>query len=470
MSVINSFIQNIRSVFIANSINLFANGVSGLLLPALLSVNSYADIAQYQLYILYVGVLHLGYSDGMYLKYGGSRITKLDKSYVMSEYRTFFIFQLILTIIALLAALLWADIVMILCVLSILPINVFNYIRNLYQSTGEFKRYSRMTNQLSLLTLAANLLLLLVMKVQNPLPYIVAYLSVYVFILFFVEFELHRIFTSSIVKPSSVYMKKNIREGFALMMSNFIAVLYFTVARTFAQIFTTKLQFAQLAFATNLESLINFFMGPLNVTFYNLFCKIKTKTKIISIKRVVMVFISYALVGFFVLKIVIQSYLPHYVESIPVLAVLFVSLFLTSIIRVVYVNLMKVERMQSQYLYSVVGSTLFAISIFAIMLYLDIVNILNIAYTMLIANVIWFMVCEVLLRKYSFLVKDYLYISTIIILILFLQMLDITFIAIMIYIVIVTAMSKVLYNKDLRYFFDKMRYIFLKPKKTKENV
>ena len=63
-------------VFIANFINLAISLVNGFVLPKYLPVDSYAGIKTYQLYATYVGVLVLGYADGIYLKYGGKSISR----------------------------------------------------------------------------------------------------------------------------------------------------------------------------------------------------------------------------------------------------------------------------------------------------------------------------------------------------------------------------------------------------------
>ena len=47
---------------------------NGFFLPKYLSVESYADYKIFILYISYVGILHLGYVDGVYIKYGGKAI------------------------------------------------------------------------------------------------------------------------------------------------------------------------------------------------------------------------------------------------------------------------------------------------------------------------------------------------------------------------------------------------------------
>ena len=68
--------RGIYLIFIANMINVIFSLLANFLLPKYLSVESYAAIKTFQLYVSYVGLFHLGYIDGMYLKYGGSVLGK----------------------------------------------------------------------------------------------------------------------------------------------------------------------------------------------------------------------------------------------------------------------------------------------------------------------------------------------------------------------------------------------------------
>lgn len=74
----DSYVKNLQRgivlVFIANLINLIISLMNGFILPKYLSVETYASIRTYQLYGNYIGVLALGYADGLYLKYGGMKM------------------------------------------------------------------------------------------------------------------------------------------------------------------------------------------------------------------------------------------------------------------------------------------------------------------------------------------------------------------------------------------------------------
>ena len=71
--------KGLAQVLFANIIFLLVGIVSNFLLPKYLSIESYSYIKTYALYISYAGFFHLGYNDGMYLKYGGKKIENISK-------------------------------------------------------------------------------------------------------------------------------------------------------------------------------------------------------------------------------------------------------------------------------------------------------------------------------------------------------------------------------------------------------
>ena len=66
--------RGILMVLVANVVNLLFSLLSNFLLPKYLSIETYAGIKTFQLYVSYVGLFHLGYVDGIYLKYGGKTL------------------------------------------------------------------------------------------------------------------------------------------------------------------------------------------------------------------------------------------------------------------------------------------------------------------------------------------------------------------------------------------------------------
>lgn len=69
-----SYEKGIFSIAMANVICMALGLITNFLLPKHLSVNSYAMLKTYSLYMNYAGFFALGYSDSVYLKYGGKNL------------------------------------------------------------------------------------------------------------------------------------------------------------------------------------------------------------------------------------------------------------------------------------------------------------------------------------------------------------------------------------------------------------
>ena len=71
--------KGIIVILIANILNMVFGLATGFILPKYLSVETYAIIKTFQLYLSFVGLFHMGYADGMYLRYGGKNLKDLNK-------------------------------------------------------------------------------------------------------------------------------------------------------------------------------------------------------------------------------------------------------------------------------------------------------------------------------------------------------------------------------------------------------
>jgi len=195
-----SFKKGFFYVFISNLIGVFISIVTGFVLPKFLSIESYSDIKLFQLYVTYLGLLHLGYSDGMYLKYGGKDLIDIDKKEVLEEFRTFKSFQFLIFILGSVISLILKNNILLFCMISLVPINVGNYLRNLYQATAKFDKYAKFTSINNILIFIMNMVLLFIIKSDNSNYYIIAYVLSYFLYWFLLEKEVSGLFGKSKTK------------------------------------------------------------------------------------------------------------------------------------------------------------------------------------------------------------------------------------------------------------------------------
>jgi len=154
-------------VLMANLINLGFNLITNFVLPKKLSVDSYATIKTFQLYVSYVGLFHFGFVDGMYLKYGGKSVREISHKDLQTNLSTLRMFQIITTIVCMIGAILLKQEILMFFALSILPLNLANYFKQLYQATGEFSLYGKIMNANTILIFLANMMWIFLIKVDN---------------------------------------------------------------------------------------------------------------------------------------------------------------------------------------------------------------------------------------------------------------------------------------------------------------
>lgn len=434
--------KGIVYVFIANVINLLISLFTGFVVPKILSIETYANIKLFQLYITYIGILHLGFADGMYLRIGGKEIEKLDRKEILEEFKTFKIFQFVVAIIAIIISICIKNEILLLCSIVILPINIANYLKQVYQAIGQFKKYSNFTNVNTILIFMVNIFLLFIVKTDYYLAYIFGYIVVYVFYWILIENETKKLFGLEKAKANRKYLVQDIQSGFFLMIGNFCNVIFTSIDRLFIQNLLGIAQFAYYSFAVSVENLMNVFITPISTVMYNYFCNNKEKEKVINVKKYIVLFSSAIIVVIFPAKFVVDVWLTKYKSALEVLFLLFAAQYISIMIRCVHVNLYKAEKKQKKYFKIMI--IVVAISIILDIIAYNISRTINaIAIATLITNIIWFIIGEFEFENYRLKIKDYIYTFLIIIAFLICGLIQNAVIGILIYnfIVLILVMS-----------------------------
>ena len=405
-------------VFIANVINLIITLFSGFILPKLLSIESYSNIKLFQLYITYVGILQLGFSDGMYLRLGGKSIQELNTKEIVDEFKTFKLFQFIVMLVLVLICLIIKNEILLFCALIILPVNVGSYLKSLYQATGKFETYSKFININTMLIFIINLFLVLIIKTDDYHFYIWGYIIAYLMYWCYIEFETKKIISKEKSQIQIKYLKEDIKHGFFFMIGNFCNVIFTSIDRIFVQNVLGTTKFAYYSFAVSIENLMNVFITPISTVLYNYLCNNQTIEKILKLKRVIIIFSVFIIVIVFPAAFFIDIWINKYIQSIDVLILLFASQYVSIIIRTVHTNLFKAKKQQTKYFIVMIVTV--GISILLNILVYNIYNdMISFAIATLITNIIWFMLGEILLKEYKLKAKDYAYFAIELILFIF---------------------------------------------------
>lgn len=441
--------KGITYVFIANIINLIISLFTGFVLPKLLSVDTYASIKLFQLYITYITVLHLGFSDGMYLRIGGKDIEKIDKKEMLSEFKTFKIFQVVVTSIAIIVSLILKNQILLFCSLVILPINIGDYLRQVYQATGLFKKYSIFTNINTLLVFLVNIFLLFVIKTDDYAKYIVGYIIVYIIYWITIEVETKKIFGRNEVKADIKYLINNVKSGFVLLIGNFCNIIFTGIDRLFVQYLLGTIKFAFYSFAVSIESLMSVFITPISTVMYNYLCNNKEKQEVLRIKEIIVLFSAIIIVVVFPAKFIIQTWIQKYNDALNVLFILFAAQYITIMVRCIHINTYKVKKQQNRYFIIMILIVVLSI-ILNIILYAIFKNIEGVAIATLITSIVWFIIGEIDFREYRLDLKKYIYIFGILIIFLICGQIPNSIVGCIVYIIITLIASFILIDDTIK--------------------
>ena len=391
--------RGIVLVFIANLINLIISLVNGFILPKFLSMDTYAGIKTYQLYATYVGVLVLGYSDGLYLKYGGKSIAALPNKSINIFRSNMIVFQAVMTLLFTVAGLIIGDYFLLMTSLIFIPSNIVATFKSLLQATGEFRTYSKLMNYMSIFTFIATMILLFVFRIDNAYYYVGIMVIVNYIVWLILEIKLQKAYHYRFGFCLSFSdLKENIKSGIVLMLGNFSSILMTSIDRWFVKFLLTVADFAFYSFVVSTESLITLFINPIVTTMYNYICKLSDFRLLVRIKRMCLIFSVFLVSVAFPIKFILEVYLKKYYPSVNVLFILFSTEILFMLIKGIYVNVYKARKQQNLYFKQLVISIIIG-CIFNAVFYFIFHSIEGIALATLISVTIWYVMCCISVKE-----------------------------------------------------------------------
>lgn len=344
-------IEGIIIVFVANATASLFNIALNFFLPKYLTVGAYAAIKTYQLYCTYVSILHFGFVDGVYLEYGGKEIRAISSRELALRINSLRWFELVCMIILLGIVPFVNDNVYFFFVLSVPALNMIGMFQLLYQATGEYKRYSRITTATTIIKAIIDLLIIALVSRDNHIYFLLGYGFLNIFLWMWLEISLRKQKTNgeSAFTFSLTTIGKEIKEGFALRVGTLSGFLLSGMDRIFVKALMNTVAFAQYSFAATVENILNVMITPVITTLYNYFCNEPTEKQIRKVRNVVMITSTLILVTYFPVKFMLVLLLDDYSGALLVLAFLYASKSLYMIIQSVYVNLYKARKKQKIY-------------------------------------------------------------------------------------------------------------------------
>lgn len=399
-------------VLIANIIKMVFSVLLNFIEPKFLSVDTYAAVKTFTLYISATGIFHLGYEDGSYLKFGGKTKESIDKEEISDNISTLRIFQLLVMLVIFFVGFVIKDDILMIFAILLLPYNMTMHFKLFYQAVGDFKLYGRIMNCSTGILFLGEVALIFLFKYEKYYWYLALQVLIYTIIWIILETNLMETMGLKlrILQFSVKELATNIKSGFLIMVGNFSSIFLTSMDRWFVKILLSSMDFAAYSFAVSMEGFLTVAISPFTVTLYNYFCREKRVEHIRKIHNYILLFATVLVAAAFPLKFILETWLTAYIESTSVLFYLFASQILFIVIKSIYVNLYKAQQQQRKYFVKLMV-VLASGAVFNAVCYYFLRIKEAMALGTLFSALLWFVLCQLDFREIIYDWKHYTYMA-----------------------------------------------------------
>lgn len=390
-------IKDLMYAFSANFLNFLMGFVTGFIIPKFLGIDDYAYLKLFTFYITYVGVAHLGFLDGIYIKYGAYDYEDLPKERFRGYVRFLIVFQVIEAVLLSIVTFVVIGnenriIIMLFTIFNMIILNLTNLWTFIHQFTKRFKLFSINTILTKLLYVVGSLFLI-INGMLGYFEYVFLQTIINIIILIiYIYYNKELVFgKADSLKNTFKDAKSLIGIGFFVMIGNFMTNIILGIDRLFVDAFFTIKDFAIYSFAYSLISLFYILLNSVTMVIYPYLKRTNKdiyKQTYETIRVSITIIMSITLCGFFVIKFIVANFLPQYTESFNIFIFLVPTVIYSGQISILIANFYKVMNKTKEYTINNIVALIIAFltNIIACFIFK---NITAIAIATLISFVIW---------------------------------------------------------------------------------
>ena len=422
------FLKNVFVVIISNVFSAISGILIGFVVPKILSVGDYGYYKTFTLYSTYIGLLHFGFIDGIYLKFAGQSYENLDKEKFRTYTRVLMLVEGIFSLIGMSISLFFLNtatfFIFIFVGLNIFLTNMTSYFEFICQVTMRFKQRSARKIILCTLNILSVGVLYLLYKFANSeitgLLYIeITCLIAAIILGWYIITYRHIVFG----KANSIKEEKSnliffIKTGILLLFATLVAQFIFAVDQQFINILFDEETYATYAFAYNMINVILIATSAISVVF---FPTIKQMSKESLVERYplinsyFLIAVSFCLISYYPLEFIVRFFLDKYIPSLPIFLIVLPGAVISSNITSIKYNCFKAFDMIKSFFF--ISLIILALSIGAdAAVYFIFKEPKYLAIASIVMMTIWFLFAEIYFYKKfkTPWVKNFLYMMVVI--------------------------------------------------------
>lgn len=283
----NKFVKDSTWAFLSQVVSLFSSLIISFILPKFIGVETFGYWQLFMLYTSYVGILHFGFSDGLYIKLGGSDFKKIDYQTYTPQIRLVVLIQVIF------AALLFVysytyikgddqkQLVLYCLSAFILIDNTYKLLSFIFMATGEMIFYSKTVMLEKSIFSIAVLMCLLYIDGSNVKYIIFIYLVCHL-IVCCLSIKKYRNFFSHYkcnFLQTCLNIYNNCKIGIVLMASNIMATLIVGSCKFIVERFWDIETFSKISFSLTISTFLLFFISQISYVLFPFLRKVSPTTQ-----------------------------------------------------------------------------------------------------------------------------------------------------------------------------------------------
>lgn len=327
-----SKLKDVSLTFASNVLATLISMVVTLILPKFLGVTDYSYFQLYIFYFSYIGLLHFGWADGVFLRYGGAYYENLDRRAFSAQLRLYSAFQIIV------AALLFAALLVFhpaaektrvfsMVIVAAIFANIRFLIQYILQGTSRIKEYATTV----IVDKCVYILLVLVLLFAGEKrfgAYIIANLLGVAASLCYGLYCCRDIVASPAVgfKIAIEETWKNLSAGIKLMLAQLASQLIIGIVRQAIEMRWSVEQFGKVSLSLSISNMLMLLINAVAIVLFPMLRRLQ-KERLApmykNIRSVLMIPLFFMLLFYYPGKTLLSLWLPQYAESLRYLALLF---------------------------------------------------------------------------------------------------------------------------------------------------
>lgn len=322
---------NLFFSILSNLVSTLTTAFVTLVLPKIMSTESYGYYQLFIFYAGYLGILHLGWADGFYLRSCGTYFEELDKKNISTQIKIYAIVQFIWCIIISFFACQNPTedkriVFMFLAVLTVIS-NIKQICIYLLQATSHIMDAS-IANMVSNVIYLVGTVFFVVYGIGNYRLYLFLFVGVNVIGLFISGYYCRELldFRFCEIENCLEEIKQNIIVGIKVMAANFSSILIIGIVRWAVQKQWNVETFAKISLTLSVSNLFMTFINAIAIVLLPMIKRMDMNklTRIYNDLAKSMMIILYGMMVFYYPTYrILVWWLPHYAESLKYMAVLF---------------------------------------------------------------------------------------------------------------------------------------------------